>query len=570
MNRVYNARRHTATRPHGPVTRVGRMVLLALALMLGTACTAPGDWPLLSVTSQTDRAPVVATDAGRVAGAVQDGVVAFKGIPYAAPPVGDLRWRAPQPVTRWDGVRPAATFGADCAQAPGDLEQIQTTPAEDCLFVNVWRTVDNGGDTLLPVMVWIHGGGFVGGGTSIPWYDGSAFARQGIVVVSLNYRLSRLGFFAHPALLNAAEGPVGNFGFMDQIAALAWVQRNIVAFGGDPNRVTLVGQSAGGASVLALLTSPAASGLFDQAVVLSGGGRNGLALRAMTGGVPDAPSADQTDAAFAASLDITGAGPEALADLRALPATTVQGDLNLERLAAEALFGQQIFQGTQMIDGEIVVDHPGALLARGQMPAVPLIIGTTAVDLPLFFPPSKLDPFAFFGSDAAAAQAAYAAPPVLDQESLARLLLSMGADMTMHEPARYVARQMTAHGNPVWLYRFTYTATTNRPGEPAQSHSGELPFLFDMLDARYDTAVSPADRATAHAFNAYVANFIKSGNPNGEGLTDWPLFDPAQFLLLDFTPDDGPRYGPDPRASRIELVERAFDRRAAQESGGDE
>nr|HMN29434.1 carboxylesterase family protein [Caldilineaceae bacterium] len=211
-------------------------------------------------------------DSGLIEGTLADSVLSFKGIPYAAPPLGDLRWRAPQPVTPWTGVRQTTAFGADCAQAPGDVEKIQTTPSEVCLFVNVWRPSEieprPEGARKLPVMVWIHGGGFVGGGASIPWYDGSAFARQGMVVISLNYRLGRLGFFAHPALLAAQEGPVGNFGFMDQIAALQWVQRNAAAFGGDPQQVTLVGQSAGGASVLALLTSPVTTGLFQQVVVL--------------------------------------------------------------------------------------------------------------------------------------------------------------------------------------------------------------------------------------------------------------------------------------------------------------
>jgi para-nitrobenzyl esterase len=392
--------------------------------------------------------------------------------------------------------------------------------------------------------------------TKIAWYDGSAFARQGIVVVSFNYRLGRLGFFAHPALIAAGEGPVGNFGLMDQLAALDWVQRNIAVFGGDPGRVTLIGQSAGGASVLALLTSPVATGLFHQVMVLSGGGRGGLVLRQMTGGTPERPSVDQTDAAFAASLGITGDDAQAVAALRALPAATVQGDFDPNKLAAEALFGAQIFHGTQMIDGELVTGHPGDLLQRGQAYPVAMVIGTTALDLPLFFPPSKLNPFSYFGAEADAARAAYHAPATLDQESLARLLLSIGTDMTMHEPARYAARQMTALGNPVWLYRFTYTAESTRPAVMAQSHAGELPFLFDQLAARYGGAVTANDQQMATAFNTYIANFVKNGNPNGPALPTWPTFDPTQVALLNFTLDDGPVFGPDPRPG-VALVERA-------------
>lgn len=503
---------------------------------------------------------IVQIDSGLIEGAVAGDVLAFKGIPYAAPPVGELRWRPPQPVEPWQAVRPATEFGADCAQAPGDTEKIQTTPSEDCLFINVWRPAHVEPDVKLPVLVWIHGGGFVGGGASIPWYDGSAFARQGIVVVSFNYRLGRLGFFAHPALLAANERPVGNYGYMDQIAALRWVQTNIETFGGDPQHVTLIGQSAGGASVLTHLTSPKSKGLFHQVMVLSGGGRNGILSRQMTGGTPQRPSADQTDAIFAASLGITGDGPDALTALRALPAETVQGYVNLNRLAAEALLGAQIYDGAQMIDGEIVVGHPGDILRNGQTPRAPMLIGTTEVDVPLFFPPSLLEPFAYFGEDADQARAAFEAPEPLDQQGLMIVLLRIGADMTMHEPARYAARQMTTGGSPVWLYRFTYTAESTRPESTGQSHAEELPFLFDNLAGRYGDAVTEQDEAMAKAFNAYVANYVKYGDPNGDGLPAWPRFAPAQYELMQFTLDDGLVFGPDPRAERIRLLERAADR----------
>jgi para-nitrobenzyl esterase len=540
---------------------VGRRVA---ALLLATAIVALGTVPVQAQTEEARLAgglpTITAVDGGIIAGSVADGVLAFKGIPYAAPPVGALRWRAPQPVVAWQGTRPATAFGPDCAQAPSTIEPLQTIPAEDCLSVNVWRPAEARSSAQLPVLVWLHGGGFVGGGTSIPWYDGSAFARQGIVVVSVNYRLGRLGFFAHPALLNANEGPVGNFGFMDQIAALEWVQRNAPAFGGDPGNVTLVGESAGGAAVLALLTSPAATGLFQRAMVMSGGGRNGLVLRQMTGGTPERPSADQIDAAFAQSLGVTGDGPEALAALRALPAATVQGDYTLERLAVEALLGQQIYQGTQMIDGVTVIDHPGRLLRDGQVPPMPLLIGSTADELPLFLPP-RTDPFSYFGDDAEAARVAYNAPPTLDRESLIALLVQIGMDTTMNEPARFAAKQMTARGNAAWLYRFTYTAEATRPALLRQAHAGELPFMFDQLAARYGAAVTTNDEQTANAFNSYVANYAKTGDPNGAGLPVWPRFDPARFELLNFSLDDGPVYGPDPRAARVELVERAADLR---------
>ena len=536
--------------------RFGLGCLAVTALVLA-GCT-PIQPPPRSAGGSGDA--VVTIDSGRVKGMMANGALSFKGIPYAAAPVGELRWRAPQAVTPWAGVRQATAFGSDCIQAPNDLEKIQTIPSEDCLFVNVWTPAEVTADAGLPVLVWIHGGGFVGGGSSIPWYDGSEFARKGIVVASMNYRLGRLGFFAHPALLATGERPTGNFGFMDQIAALEWVQRNIGAFGGDPSKVTLVGQSAGGASVLALLTSPVTKGLFQQVMVLSGGGREGLVSKPMTGGTPERPSADQIDSRFAAGLGIEGDGAEALEALRALPAATVQGDFNLNKLAEMALLGDQVYPGTQMVDGEIVTGQPGDMLASDAAPRMPLIIGTTALDLPAFFPPSKLNPLAYFGEDAEKARVAYSVPETLDRNSLASLLLSIGADMTMHEPARYAARQVTAHGSPAWLYRFTYTAEATRPQSMAQGHAGELPFMFDQLAARYGDAVTAKDEEMAMAFNTYVANFVKSRDPNVDALPVWPKFDAAEYDLMHFTVDAGPLFGRDPRAERVELLERARER----------
>jgi para-nitrobenzyl esterase len=516
---------------------------------------------LVSCAQTPEDPTIVTTESGKVQGVSAEGVISFKGIPYAAPPVGDLRWREPQSVTPWTDTRQATAFGADCAQAPGEAEPIQTTPSEDCLYLNVWKPETTDDNAQYPVMVWVHGGGFVGGGNSIPWYDGTAFAKQGIVVVSFNYRLGRLGFFAHPALLAANEGPVGNFGLMDQIAALEWVERNIAAFGGDPNEVTLVGQSAGGAAVLALLTSPNVNGLFDRVMVLSGGGRQGLLLKERTGGTPDNPSADQVDATFAASLGITGTDANALAALRALPAEQIQANLNLENLAALVLSGSKAYSGTQMLDNSIITGQPGDLIRQGRGPNVPVIIGTTAIDLPFTFPPLP-NPLVYFGADAGAAAVAYNVPASPTEEDIQRLYLQLGIDLTMHEPARYVAKQMTSRGNPVWLYRFTYTAESTRdPSKPEtflQSHAGELPFLFDRLAARFGTSVTTSDQQTATAFNTYVANFVKNGDPNGEGLVAWPKFDPAQFSLLNFGLT-GQAFETDPLAARLELVEKATD-----------
>jgi para-nitrobenzyl esterase len=240
--------------------------LLALGLMA------------LPVSAAADTPLTVSVETGQLQGATADGVASWKGIPFAAPPVGPLRWRAPQPAASWTGVRDATAYGHDCMQTPfpSDAAPLGTPPAEDCLYANVWRPAKVG--SKLPVIVWIYGGGFVNGGASPPTYSGANLAREGVVFVSFNYRVGRFGTFAHPALTAAHEDGalLGNYGFMDQVAALKWVKRNVAKFGGDPANVTLIGESAGGMSVNTMLTSPMAKGLFNRAVVMSGG--NGQSL----------------------------------------------------------------------------------------------------------------------------------------------------------------------------------------------------------------------------------------------------------------------------------------------------
>ena len=251
----------------------------------------------------------VTIDSGALTGATSDGVAAFEGIPYAAPPVGEGRWAAPAPVQRWSAPRDATRFGADCVQnaVPGDVSH-GAPMAEDCLFLNVWTPKPAAG-AKLPVMVWIHGGGFVAGSGALAPTDGTQLAKRDVVVVTFNYRLGRFGFFAHPALQGS------NWGLMDQIAALQWVKRNIAAFGGDPANVTLFGESAGGESVARLMASPVATGLFAKAITASGGGRDRW---------PTLAEAQAKSSAFAAK---TGAGD--LAALRALPAETVRGGITI-------------------------------------------------------------------------------------------------------------------------------------------------------------------------------------------------------------------------------------------------
>lgn len=521
--------------------------------------------PGASPAAATD---VVRTASGPVTGTVQDGVASYKGIPYAAPPLGELRWAPPQPPPSWAGQLAAADFCHDCMQVIGP-ESVQTEPSEDCLCLNIWRPyADVMIDALLPVLVWIHGGGYVGGGASIPWYDGAAFAGKGMVVVSFNYRLGRFGFFAPSALLDNTESPYANYGYLDQIAVLRWVQENISDFGGDPARVTLMGESAGGASVVHLMTSPyLQDGLFHQAVILSGGGRLALLDRSMERESLIELSAPTVDNLFAASVGVIGNGENDLAELRALPAEELVDDLDLGKLAERALIGGPLV-GVPATDGEIVVGQPQDHFLDGSARRMPVIIGTTAIDVPTHFPPSKLDPLGFFGPDEDAAREAYgfADEQFLGPADLIQLNLAIGADITMHEPAHFIASAMQEAGFDAWVYRFTYTAESTRPDSMAQVHAGELPFLFDNLPARYGQDVTEQDQATASAFNSYVANFVIRGDPNGSDLPEWPPVTPSEFEVMDFTLQDGPVFGPDPRAATVALVAAAQQRQVTQDS----
>jgi para-nitrobenzyl esterase len=284
-------------------------------------------------TAAPQTPPVVRVDGGQLQGVVDDGVVSYKGVPFAAPPVGDLRWRPPQPAARWTGMRQATEFGADCMQGrfgqpPAPGAPPARVPSEDCLFLNIWRPASAAPGAKLPVMFWIYGGGFVGGSSALPNTSGTQFAKHGVVLVAANYRVGRFGFFAFPALSRERPDELkGNHAYMDQIAALKWVQQNIAAFGGDPNNVTIFGFSAGGVSVHSLLTSPIARDLFQKAIVESGGSRDSvLTARPLSkdGADPNYPvSAETIGLQFAHSIGIEGTDQAALAKLRALSAEEV-------------------------------------------------------------------------------------------------------------------------------------------------------------------------------------------------------------------------------------------------------
>lgn len=506
----------------------------------------------LGLSGAAHAADVVKVESGQLQGVAKDGVIAFKGVPYAAAPVGDLRWRPPQPAAKWSGIRSAAEYGNDCAQKPfpSDAAPLGTAPAEDCLVLNVWRPEGAPANAKLPVMVWIYGGGFVNGGSSPDVYSGHQFAKQGVVLVSFNYRLGRFGFFAHPALSKESpKGPLGNYGFMDQIAALKWVQKNIAAFGGDPGNVTIFGESAGGFSVHTLMTTPAAKGLFHKAIVESGGGRGNITPgRRVSGQAPGGPpSGEQVGLAFAKSVGIEGEDAAALAALRKLPADTVVSGLNMMTMFSPTYAGP-------MVDGQIVVDEPGKIYAAGGGANVPLMVGANSMDIGFSMAKTLDEVYAPFGAARRAeAEKAFDPKGSGDARAVGTLVAS---DTMMVEPARFAAKAWSKAGRPVYAFRFSYVAESMRSQWPGAPHATEIPFVFDTVAAKYGTALTPADAKTAGLANAYWAAFAKTGNPNGTGRPDWPRYEPAGDQILDFA-NDGAKAGADPWKARLDLVEQA-------------
>ncbi len=472
------------------------------ARMVGTRITAFLWLAVLSgCQSQVPVGPVVRVESGALQGESLDGVRVFRGIPYVAPPVGERRWRAPAPVEPWRGVRAARGNPPACPQpARRDRARRIERMAEDCLYLNVWTPPAAQG---APVMVWIHGGAHRIGAGSLPYYDGASFAANGVVLVTFNYRLGRLGFFAHPALEES-----GNFGLMDQAAALRWVKENIAAFGGDPNNVTVFGESAGGSSVLYLLTSPRTRGLFERAIVQSGGGlqltrhldrRRGLRPSLMAEGL--AWQGRDTTAAT----------------LRALPVEAVLGDEPLRGIGAVA----------PVIDGEWILDDPAARLARGEFQRVPVLVGSNSYEASVL---------AAFGTDAASAVAASG----VDVDALRALYPGEDwasrawGDAVFVAGARYIARAVAEAGEDAYLYHFDYVLERRRDKVPGAGHGSEIPFVFNTLHALpfARAVVGDADRAMARRLHSHWLSFARGGDPAGRAEGYWPPYSADNDTLL--------------------------------------
>ena len=462
-------------------------------------------------------APEVRIDAGRLAGQSDGTISAFRGIPYAAPPVGALRWRPPQPVAHWQGLRKAEVVGALCPQIYNATDNgVGPLPmSEDCLTLNVYAPA-RPTQTPLPVMFWIHGGGYVNGSGTAALYDGSALAKQGVVVVTINYRLGRLGYFAHPALSREHPGePLANYGMMDQIAALKWVARNIRAFGGDPGNVTVFGESAGGSAVNLLMISPEARGLFHRAASQSGPGR-GPETRLNRPGSKGQPSAESFGTAFAESLGITGA------DAAALRAVSV------ERILAA---GDPRFSagGGPVIDGRFVPDAIDRVFARGGEARVPYLVGSNALEFP-WGTVSKPGPFGdvltLDKQQQARIFATYPTPQAFDTNLISDLLFT--------ESARLLARLHATNGAPAYLYRFSVLSATAPKELTAAPHASDRQYVFNTLGAS-PWPTGSEDQRAADLTSAYWVAFARAGDPNGDGRPAWPRYAATDDRLLELT-----------------------------------
>lgn len=465
---------------------------------------------LLWATTACAQVGLVRLDTGMLEGVAEHDVLVYKGVPFARPPVGELRWRAPEPAEPWPGVRQADRFAPVCMQSgtyPPDAAAEPTS--EDCLYLNLWRPADPAAGKL-PVMVWIYGGGLENGSSSTPLYAGDRLARKGVIVVTLNYRLGVFGFLAHPEL--SRESPYhssGNYGLLDQITALRWVQRNIAAFGGDPSRVTVFGQSSGAISISALTTSPLARGLFQRAIAESGGLFEPMSL--------------------SDDFMLRGAEQAGLRFARRARGDSIEA---LRRMPADQLL-QIGFDPHLIVDGHALPEPPYDVYRAGRQQDVPLLVGFNRDEGSGFIAGQTITRENFrreLERSFPNLLVRLAAPDPGDTDETARNAAAMfHRDMRFRWDMWTWARLVSSAGRArVFLYEFVQVPPY-RPGDRyfgwGAGHGMEMPYVFGHLDLQ-SLAWSAADRQLSDTMIAYWTNFAKTGNPNGPGLPEWPAFEP--------------------------------------------
>ncbi|MEQ1692122.1 MAG: carboxylesterase family protein [Gemmatimonas sp.] len=518
-----------STAPGGVRSTPIGSVLLALALLAQDA----------RVTTAQSAPPRVIADGETFVGVLQRAPVAtsvFRGIPYAAAPVGDRRWKPPMRRTAVRGVQQATEFGSACMQDDAEsrwVSQIYSTfghagsaptvdlrPSEDCLFLNVWSASVGDRQPLRPVMVWIHGGSNVMGSGRSSWYDGTHLAQNGVVVVTINYRLGLYGFFTHPALsAESPHGSSGNYGLLDQLEALRWVQRNIAQFGGDPTRVTVFGESAGAIDILHLLTSPLSEGLFHRAIVQSG---------TVFGGVPRRVQAERGGVALASALGIADSTSN-IAALRAVPASRLTATL---RDVVGVSLGP-------VVDGWVLPDVTGRALEQSRTVRVPLLIGSNAREmttlrtlLPRF--DRTVEGYRKYlqtmGLFAGAIEKQY---PVTSDAAVEPALIDLFTDFVFTCSARFAARAMVSAGAPAWQYAFTRVYPK---GETLGAYHGmEITYAFGVIDPLLPR--TDVDARLSNSMMRYWTRFAATGDPNGDGLPAWPTYRKETDVHLDLGDD---------------------------------
>jgi len=483
---------------------------------------------------------VVKTEQGAVHGKlINEGKVrAFLGIPYAAPPVGELRWKAPQPPAKWTGVRDATAFTARCPQWPiwADYIFLDSGPSEDCLHLHVYSPASANGASRLPVMFWIHGGGYAAGAGSEPRYTNSLLPLDGVVLVTIDYRMGVFGFLASEDLAREGGGSAGNYGLMDMVAGLRWVKRNIAQFGGDPNNVTIFGESAGSFAVSTLMAVPEAQGLFAKAIGESGADFNGVIA---TGALVDRAKRDH---AWVESL-----GVKSLAELRAMP---------MDKLLGEAK-KKGVIGFTPVVDGRFLPEPVSKIYAAGNQAHVPLLAGWNrderAGSLSKGMTTDKWKAFAADHYGAHAEEFLKAYPANSDEEAVRSADNYTSDQFIAFGTWQWIEAQVKTGDAPVYRYHFELPAPPSEmhPEGMYAFHSDDLEYVFGTLDTRHGSVWRPEDRKLSEEMIEYWTNFAKTGNPNAPGLAVWPRYDKTDEVLdLDATS----KASPDTTHARFEFL----------------